>query len=126
MRHQFAVASLVFCTVAAQADAPAVPAWCPSPEVVAAVAAKAGDKGDLMLPLVAKELGVTEAAIVQALPTQFRVTVPGSRFKEVWADLAGWDDAVTAIFKGSMVFEVHGRVHTGEPSKKSNYFNLSP
>jgi putative heme utilization carrier protein HutX len=126
MRRHYAAACLVLCTAAAGADAPALPAWCPSPEVVAAVAARARDKGDILLPIVAKELGVTEATIVQALPPQFRVAVPGSRFQEVWADLAGWDDAITAIFKGSMVFEIHGRVHAGEPSKKSNYFNLSP
>ena len=52
--------------------------------------------------------------------------VSGAAFAEVWKSLQAWPDAVTVIAKADQVFEVHGRIPPGEPSKVSKYFNLDP
>ncbi len=135
MRLRLIIASVLSLAALADAAAQAPPAppappksaeHCPGPDLIAAVRARAGDKGDIPLQAVAAELGSSEAAILRALPEQFRVMAAGSHFSEVWADLTGWDDAVFAVSKGGNVFEIHGRIRPGEPSKKSRYFNLSP
>ncbi len=135
MQLRLMIASILALAPVADAVAQAPPApavqskpaeHCPGPDLIAAVRARAGDKGDIPLQATATELGSSEAAVLRALPEQFRVMAAGARFTEVWADLAGWDDAVFAVLKGGHVFEVHGRIRPGEPSKKSRYFNLSP
>jgi putative heme utilization carrier protein HutX len=78
------------------------------------------------LATVARESGVSEAVALSALPRDRAVGVSGSAFGEVWASLQAWPDAVTVIMKADQVFEVHGRVPPGEPSKISKYFNLDP
>ncbi|MCC7198452.1 MAG: hypothetical protein IT483_02960 [Gammaproteobacteria bacterium] len=132
MHLRLIIASVLAFAAVADAAAQAPPAppksaeHCPGPDLIAAVRVRAGDKGDIPLQAVATELGSSEAAILRALPEQFRVMAAGSHFSEVWADVTGWDDAVFAVSKGGNVFEIHGRIRPGEPSKKSRYFNLSP
>jgi heme iron utilization protein len=72
------------------------------------------------------ELGISEAAVMSALPPGRAVGVPGSEFHAVWDSLRTWPDAVVAIRTGGHVMEVHGPIHAGEPSRISQYFNLSP
>lgn len=73
-----------------------------------------------------QELGLSESAILSGLPGDRAVGVPGSQFHAVWALLQAWPDAVVAIRSGGHVLEVHGPIHSGEPSKVSKYFNLAP
>lgn len=101
-------------------------ALCPTPEVTAAVRAKAGEKGDIGAPALAKELGVSEATVILALPEALRTPVAASRFPEIWAELTGWSDAVVVAWKRSNVLEIRGPIRPGMPSERSNYFNLEP
>lgn len=78
------------------------------------------------LSMVARSAGVSEAAALSSLPAERAVGVSGAAFAEVWKSLQAWPDAVTVIAKADQVFEVHGRVPSGEPSKVSKYFNLDP
>jgi putative heme utilization carrier protein HutX len=73
-----------------------------------------------------KELGLSEAAVISALPASRAVGVAGSEFAAVWESLRAWPDAVVAIRSSGHVLEVHGPIHAGEPSKVSKYFNLAP
>ncbi|NJD31783.1 MAG: hypothetical protein FIB04_07845 [Gammaproteobacteria bacterium] len=73
----------------------------------------------------ARERHMSEAMLLDALPAATRKALAPSRFQEVWSNLVAWPDAVTMILKLGNVFEVHGRVLDGEPSKVSQYFNLA-
>ncbi len=44
---------------------------------------------------------------------------------KVWESLQGWDEALTLVLVGGHVFEVHGRIPGGEPSRVSQMFNLT-
>jgi hypothetical protein len=72
------LALLGFTTLGIGSVAAAESGVCPSPAVVAAVRARAGEAGDINLVEVAKELGVPEAVI--------------SQFKATRAVTAGWGD----------------------------------
>ena len=78
------------------------------------------------LAAVARSAGVSEAAALSSLPAERAVGVSGAAFAEVWKSLQAWPDSVTVITKADQVFEVHGRIPAGEPSKVSKYFNLDP
>jgi heme iron utilization protein len=78
------------------------------------------------LGAVAREAGVSEAAALSALPGERAVSVRGSAFAEIWRSLQAWPDSLTVIEKSGQVFEVHGRIPSGEPSKVSRAFNLDP
>jgi putative heme utilization carrier protein HutX len=78
------------------------------------------------LATLARSTGVSEAAALSSLPAERAVGVSGAAFVAVWKSLQAWPDAVTVIAKADQVFEVHGRIPSGEPSKVSKYFNLDP
>ncbi len=72
----------------------------------------------------ARELKLPEALVVSALPQSQAYGVAATHFRDVWKSLETWDRAVFVVMKGGHVFEVHGKVFAGEPSKRSNFFNL--
>ncbi len=72
----------------------------------------------------AMELKLPEAAVVSALPANQAHGIAATHFAAVWKSLQSWEDAVFVVMKGGNVFETHGRIMAGEPSKRSNYFNL--
>jgi putative heme iron utilization protein len=74
--------------------------------------------------MAAGQLGLPEGIIASALPYSQAVGVAGSHFPEIWQSLQGWEDAVTLVLKGGSVFEIHGRIPPGEPSTRSQFFNL--
>lgn len=78
------------------------------------------------LSAVARNAGVSEATALSALTAERAVGVSGAAFADVWKSLQAWPDSVTVIAKADQVFEVHGRIPPGEPSKISKYFNLDP
>ena len=71
---------------------------------------------------IARSANLSDAAALSALPEQQAVGTAGTAFREVWESLRAWPDAVTVIIKADQVFEVHGKVPAGEPSKVSKYF----
>jgi len=48
----------------------------------------------------------------------------GEAFLKVWESLRQWPRALTLVLKGGQVFEIHGRIPRGEPSKVSQMYNL--
>lgn len=90
------------------------------------VLAKAWSAKAPRLPAVSREAGVSEAAALSTLPAERAVGTTGAAFADVWKSLQAWPDSVTVIVKSEQVFEVHGRIPPGEPSKVSLYFNLDP
>lgn len=72
---------------------------------------------------VAAKLSLPEATVQSALaPASYGVDA--SVFRSVWSSLTAWDEAVTVVMKGGHIFETHGRIPEGEPSKRSQFFNL--
>jgi putative heme utilization carrier protein HutX len=72
----------------------------------------------------AAQLKMPEALVVSALPAEQAYGVAATHFQTVWKSLETWDQAVFVVMKGGHVFEVYGKVFAGEPSKRSNFFNL--
>lgn len=74
--------------------------------------------------MAAPKLGLPEAIVLSALPPDQALGVPGSAFMKVWESLQGWDRSLTLVLKAGNVFEIHGPIMPGEPSKTSQFFNL--
>ncbi len=72
----------------------------------------------------ARELKLPEAVVVSALPAEQAHGVEATHFQTVWKSLETWEQAVFVVMKGGHVFESYGKVFAGEPSKRSNFFNL--
>ena len=72
----------------------------------------------------ALQLKMPEALVVSALPAEQAYGVAATHFQTVWKSLETWDQAVFVVMKGGNVFETYGKVFAGEPSKRSNFFNL--
>lgn len=72
----------------------------------------------------ALQLKMPEALVVSALPAEQAYGVSATHFKTVWKSLETWGQAVFVVMKGGNVFEAYGKVFAGEPSKRSNFFNL--
>lgn len=73
---------------------------------------------------VAGKLGASEAVVLSAVAAERGAATNGDAFLPVWESLRTWPEAVAIVMKGGHVFEVHGRIAAGEPSKVSKYFNL--
>lgn len=74
--------------------------------------------------MAAPKLGMPEATVVSALGPDRAVGVSAGEFFKVWDSLRQWDDALALVLKGGQVFEIHGKVHGGQPSKVSKNYNL--
>ncbi len=72
----------------------------------------------------AASLGLPEAVVMSGLDTARAHGIAGSHFQAVWKMLESWETAVFVVMKGGHVFETHGPIQAGEPSKRSNFFNL--
>jgi putative heme iron utilization protein len=73
---------------------------------------------------VAGKLSISEAAVLSAVAAERGAATAGDAFLPVWESLRAWPEAVAIVMKGGHVFEVHGKIAAGEPSKVSRYFNL--
>jgi putative heme utilization carrier protein HutX len=111
--------------VATAQEAAAPVAVCASAAQVQAVRDRIAANPKFQPAALSGELQLSEAAVVGALPPGRSTGVSGRHFHEIWRSLQGWDDAVFIVRKAGNVFEIHGRVHGGEPSKVSKYFNLA-
>jgi putative heme iron utilization protein len=72
----------------------------------------------------AAELKIPEAKVVSALPAAQAHGVSPQYFQQIWRSLERWETAVFVVMKAGHVFETYGKVFHGEPSKRSNFFNL--
>ena len=122
----FVVMLLAIVSVLASAASHADQAnFCATPEQTQAVA-KIYEQNPPPAPfMAAPKLGLPEATVSSALPPGRATGASASEFFKVWESIRQWDDALTLVLKGGQVFEIHGRIHGGEPSKISKNYNLS-
>lgn len=113
----------VLCGIGAQ-SAVAADALCASPAQRAAVAAAFAKPNPPAPFSAARELKMPEAVIMSALPASQAHGVAATHFQTIWKSLETWEKSVFVVMKGGHVFEAYGRVFAGEPSKRSNFFNL--
>lgn len=89
------------------------------------VVRSAFDKPAPPAPFVAaRDLKIPEATVVSALPSAQAYGVDATHFQTVWKSLESWEKSVFVVMMGGHVFETYGKVFAGEPSKRSNFFNL--
>jgi putative heme iron utilization protein len=98
---------------------------CASEQQTKEIADFYGQKPGLLPALVARDMGINEMIVASALPADQATGTSGSAFNDVWSKLTDLEWAMTLVLKGGHVFEILGPVKGGEPSKRSNYFNLS-
>jgi putative heme iron utilization protein len=98
---------------------------CTSPEQAKKVQAAYQETPGRLPFMVNKALGLTEAQVASALPSDQAIGVPNSQFIPVWETLTKWDNAVMLILSGGHTIEVYGPIHKGEPSTRSKNFNLT-
>jgi putative heme iron utilization protein len=72
----------------------------------------------------AASLRLPEAVVLSGLDSERAHGVAGSHFQAIWKMLESWETAVVVVMKAGHVFETHGPIQEGEPSKRSNFFNL--
>jgi len=120
LRPVLAAALLALCHTSAFGASP----LCASPEQAAAVQALYATAPVPPTFMAATKLGIPEAIVTSALGGKEAVGTTGAGFAAVWASLQDWDDATVVLLKGANVMEVRGRIPTGTPSTKSQFFNL--
>lgn len=130
MRAKVWVLSLMVAVLASTAgaqnaaDKKAAAPLCASAAEKSAVAALFARERPPATHQAAAELKLPEAKVVSALPAAQAHGVPGRYFQQVWSSLERWETSVAVVMKGGHVFETYGKVFHGEPSKRSNFFNL--
>jgi putative heme utilization carrier protein HutX len=77
---------------------------------------------DGILEQVARDYGVSTFEVVQALPTEHRTIVPGSRFEEILRALTEWGEVLFIVHTPDIVLECAGKVPPGSSGR--GYFNL--
>ncbi|MFZ9125389.1 MAG: ChuX/HutX family heme-like substrate-binding protein [Steroidobacteraceae bacterium] len=107
---------------------PALAAGTPVPLCLAPARAEAvraawsGAPGRLLE--VAQREAITEAQLLSVLPPEQSIGTGGEAFDAVWQSLQAWPESLTLIERSGQLFEVLGRIPSGEPSKVSRFFNL--
>lgn len=72
--------------------------------------------------LIAEELSVPEAAVVEALPSEMRRSIDPSQFKEVWAQLVKWEKPLLILRVAGSVFQIRGSVAPGRDNE--GYYSI--
>ena len=109
--------------VASTAPLDAATPWCATNEQRSAIQTAMADPAKPAPFRVAAKLSLPEATVQSALaPASYGIDA--RHFRSIWSSLTTWDEAVTVVMKGGHIFETHGRIPEGEPSKRSQFFNL--
>jgi putative heme utilization carrier protein HutX len=80
------------------------------------------DKPDGVLENIADTHGVSYADVLDCLPADQCVAVPGERFDEIWQELTGWGTVMFIVHTINGVFEVKAELPPGEHGR--GYFNI--
>ncbi|MBZ6077117.1 heme utilization cystosolic carrier protein HutX [Microvirga puerhi] len=79
-------------------------------------------KPDGVLETIADAHGAPLQAVLDCLPAEAAVRIPGGLFEEIWKDLTGWGEITFIVHTRDGVFECKGRVPPGAQGRGS--FNL--
>lgn len=85
----------------------------------AALAAKPGG----VLEAIARELGVSTLAVLEATPAHERRMIAADRFDEIWQELSAWGEIVFIVHTPDIVLECKGSLPAG--SHNHGYYNLN-
>ncbi len=131
MRASYLLTTVVFMAGSALAQPQQPPQPAPRPAAVCASADQAKQVAEFyktspgMIPANAtRGLKMPEAAIVSGLPKDQAAIVSGAEFTKIWDSMTAWPSALGLVMKGGNVFELPGKVAMGEPSTRSNFYNL--
>jgi putative heme iron utilization protein len=124
MKHRIALAALAACLGLPTAQAADAPSLCATPEQAQKVRELYAQPPSPPPFMAAPKLGLSDAIVLSALPSDKAVGVPGSEFGKVWESLQGWNRSLTLVLKAGHVFEIYGPIMPGAPSKTSQFFNL--
>jgi putative heme utilization carrier protein HutX len=87
-----------------------------------AVLAALKDKPDGVLESIADTHGVSYADVLDCLPVDQCIAVPGERFDEIWQELTGWGAVMFIVHTINGVIEVKAELPPGEHGR--GYFNI--
>src|SRR5262245_34599146 len=77
---------------------------------------------DGILEQIAREHGTSTFAVLDALPDEHRVIVPGTLFADVMKDLETWGEVLFIVHTSDIVLECAGSVPSGSFSR--GYYNI--
>lgn len=97
---------------------------CADPSQMTKIQAAFNKENPPPLHQAAASLAMPEAVILSGLGAERAHGVSGKYFTQIWKMLESWQTAVVVVMKGGHVFETHGPIQAGEPSKRSQFFNL--
>ncbi len=75
-----------------------------------------------MTDALARELGLSEAEVIRALPNEMRVEAPTSDFETIWQDMTNWEKVTFIVRNAGAVVEISGTLPGG--SFAHGMFNL--
>jgi len=75
-----------------------------------------------ILESLADEHGVSLRTVIECLPEEMRAEIPGERFCEVMAEVAGWGPVTFIVHTADGVFEIGGPLPQGALGR--GFFNL--
>ena len=77
---------------------------------------------DGILEQIAREYAVTTFDVVEALPEDYRLIVPGAAFERIFAALTAWGEVLFIVHTPDIVLECAGAIPSGAFAR--GYFNL--
>jgi heme iron utilization protein len=89
---------------------------------LAALKAHMAENPGAVIEQVAKERGVTQRVVVEAMPDSMRCFTPGDRFETTMQNIATWGDVTFIINTDDAIFEFTGPIPVGQLGH--GYFNL--
>lgn len=81
-----------------------------------------GEKKPFTISTFAEMYGVTDLEVCRAMPEGMVAITDGSRFEEIWNELAGWEKATVIIQHYGSAFEISTKICSGV--KAHGYYNI--
>lgn len=94
----------------------------PTEEQILKVRERVNEKPSIPISLLADDLGLSTAAVVEALPENMRVGAPISDFEEIWQAMCDWEKVTFIVTNNGAIVEAGGRLPQGKFGQ--GFFNL--
>ncbi|WP_321341761.1 heme utilization cystosolic carrier protein HutX [Breoghania sp.] len=93
-----------------------------TPDLEARIRARLAEEPGAVLDHVARDLGVTPAAVIRCLPVEEARVVDGAYFEEIMLACAEWGEVTMIVHTDDVILEAKGCVPRGK--KAHGYYNL--
>ena len=80
------------------------------------------ERPDGILESIAENRGVPMQAVLDCLPSEAAMRIPGDLYQEIWQDLTEWGVITLVVHTRDGVFECEGSVPPGTEGR--GYFNI--